>query len=87
MALLSQMFRSVAITGDTQRLNAWFADRQGGRWAEQTVRAAFPKEMSHRAPAPPPADPQATLQDLEALRGRGAITDAELQALRARLRV
>jgi hypothetical protein len=57
MALLSQMFRSVAITGDTQRLNAWFADRQGGRWAEQTVRAAFPQEMSRRPPPPPPANP------------------------------
>ena len=87
MALLSQMFRSVAITGDTQRLNAWFADRQGGRWAEQTVRAAFPQEMSHRPPGGPPADQRQTLADLEALRGRGVITDAELRALRARLRV
>ena len=86
MALLSQMFRSVAITGDTQRLNAWFADRQGGRWAEQTVRAAFP-QMSHRPPAEPPANPAETLRNLEALRGRGVITDAELQALRGRLRV
>ena len=86
MALLSQMFRSVAITGDTRRLNAWFADRQGGRWAEQTVRAAFP-QMSPRASAAPPADPAATLHNLEALRGRGVITDAELARLRTRLKV
>jgi hypothetical protein len=43
--------------------------------------------MSHRAPAAPPADPRRTLANLEALRGRGAITDAELEALRVRLRV
>jgi hypothetical protein len=87
MALLSQMFRSVAITGDTQRLNAWFADRQGGRWAEQTVRAAFPQEMSRRPPPTPPANAGQTLANLEALRGRGVITDAELHELRTRLRV
>ena len=42
MALLSRMFRTVAITGRTDTINAWFADRQGRRWAEQTVRGASP---------------------------------------------
>lgn len=41
MALLSQMIRSVAITGDASRVNAWFADRQGKEWAERTVRGAL----------------------------------------------
>ena len=86
MALLSQLARTVAITGDTQRVNAWFADRQGGRWAEQTVRAAFP-QMSPRAAAAPPGNPAETLRDLEALRGRGVITDAELARLRTQLKV
>jgi hypothetical protein len=71
VALLSQMFRSVAITGDTQHLNAWFATRQGGRWAEQTVRNAFPRGIPK-------------LHELNALHRDGLITDAEYADLRAR---
>jgi hypothetical protein len=87
MALLSQMIRSVAITGRTDSVNAWFADRQGGRWAEQTIRSAFPPEMSgaRRAPpAVPAGDPAQRLRELDDLRQRGVITDAELSRLRAR---
>jgi hypothetical protein len=73
MALMSQMIRSVAITGNTDYVNAWFADRQGGRWAEQTVRAAFPQQTA----------PQ--LRELDDLRRRGAVTDAEFDRLRARI--
>jgi hypothetical protein len=93
MALLSQMFRTVAITGRTDTLNAWFAGRQGGRWAEQTVSAAFP-EAAPRAQSIPPAgrdaaraDPAETLRELTELRQRDILTDAELARLRARLRV
>ena len=93
MALLSQMFRTVAITGRTDTVNAWFASRQGGRWAEQTVRDAFPTVPSHgqrsrpAVPTRPPADPDETLRELTKLHERGALTDAELEDLRARLRV
>jgi hypothetical protein len=73
MALMSQMIRSVAITGNTDYVNAWFADRQGGRWAEQRVRAAFPQQTA----------PQ--LRELDDLRRRGAVTDAEFDRLRARI--
>lgn len=86
MALLSQMFRTVAITGRTDTVNAWFASRQGGRWAEQTVRDAFPRIQPATATRPP-ADPDRTLQELTELHARGALTDAELKDLRARLRV
>jgi hypothetical protein len=79
MVLLSQLFRSAAITGRTDYMNAWFADRQGGRWAEQTVRAALP-----RVPGAPAGR---SLADLTELRRRGVITDAEFEQLRARLRV
>src|SRR3954447_20898172 len=78
MALLSQMFRTAAITGDTRNVNAWFADRQGKRWAEQTVRAAMP------GPAPQPrADTHRRLEELERT---GVITAAERERLRPRLR-
>jgi hypothetical protein len=71
MALLSQQFRRVAITGRTDSVNAWFANRQGGRWAEQTVRSAFPGVDRSR--------------ELAELQRQGALTEAEAQALRARL--
>jgi hypothetical protein len=92
MALLSQMFRHVAITGRTDDLNAWFATRQGGRWAEQTVRAAFPSAPSQAQKKPPevatqaPADPAETLRQLTDLHRRGVVTDAEFETLRAGLR-
>jgi hypothetical protein len=84
MALLSQMFRTVAITGRTDTVNAWFASRQGGRWAEQTVRDAFPRMQPGAAPRPP-ADPEQTLRELTELHERGVLTDAELGALRTGL--
>jgi hypothetical protein len=80
VALLSQMFRTVAITGRTDSVNAWFAGRQGGRWAEQTVRAAFPN-----VPPGQSRDAGQRLRDLEDLQQRGVLTEAEAEALRARL--
>jgi hypothetical protein len=85
MALLNRMIRNVAITGRTDNLNAWFATRQGGRWAEQTVRDAFPR-MQPVAATRPPADPDKTLRDLTELHERGIVSDAEFEALRTRLR-
>jgi hypothetical protein len=90
MALLSQMIRGAAITGRTDSVSAWFADRQGRRWADQTIRHAFPPEMSGRRRPPaaaPAADPAERLRQLSELHERGAITDAELARLRARLGV
>lgn len=91
MVLLSGMMRRVAITGRTDTIGAWCAGRQGGRWAEQTVRAAFPTAAAH-APTTPPAapepasvDPAEALRELTELHRRGVVTDAEFEALRARL--
>lgn len=92
MALLNSMIRNVAITGSTDSISDWVAGRQGGRWALQTVRGAFPEQASHarrRAPAAarPPADPRATLENVNELRDRGIVTDAEAKRLRTRLGV
>jgi hypothetical protein len=93
MALLSRMMRTVAITGRTDIINAWFAGRQGGRWAEQTIGAAFPWAAPHAqrtSPAsrdPARADPAETLRELTDLHRRGVLTDAEFEGLRARLHV
>ena len=88
MVLLSQYIRRAAITGRTDNARAWFAGRQGGRWVEQTVRAAMPTA------APPPrhtqaaaADPAERLRELTELHERGVLTDAEFDGLRSRLRV
>jgi hypothetical protein len=89
MVLLSQYIRRAAITGRTDNANAaWFAGRQGGRWVEQTVRAAVPTA------APPPrhtqaagTDPAERLRELTELHRRGVLTDAEFDGLRSRLRV
>jgi Short C-terminal domain len=80
MVLLSQLIRTAAITGRADRVNAaWFAGRQGGRWVEQTVRGAMPGAAL--------GSPAETLRKLSELHERGVITDAELEKLRARLRV
>jgi hypothetical protein len=82
MVLLSQLMRHAAITGRTDTFDAeWFAGRQGGRWAEQTVRAAIPTA------APPAPTNSETLRELTELHQRGVLTDAEFEGLRARLRV
>jgi hypothetical protein len=93
MVLLSGMMRAAAITGRTDAVDARrFAGRQGGRWANQTVDAAFPA-LRH-GPASPPTragrpqvDAAERLRQLAELQRRGVVTDAELATLRARMGV
>ena len=91
MALLSGLIRTVAITGRTDTINAWFGGRQGGRWAEQTISAAFPQAAPGARRTPPPhstrtpADHARTLRELADLRQRGVLTDDEFDSLRAGL--
>ena len=90
MVLLSQLIRTAAITGRTDTIDAeWFAGRQGGRWAEQTVRAAMPTAVAKAPPGAPKGDPARTSaetqRELMELHERGFLTDSELQRLRARL--
>jgi hypothetical protein len=93
MVLLSGMMRAAAITGRTDAVDArWFAGRQGGRWANQTVGAAFPALPHGRASAPtsarkPHVDTAKALRQLTELQRRGVVTDAELATLRARMGV
>jgi hypothetical protein len=85
MPLLSQMFRSQAIYGDTDTFLARVAGRQGGQWARRTVEGAMPHPPSAPHPRSMPRRPStdATLADLHR---RGLVTDAELASLRARHR-
>jgi hypothetical protein len=72
--LLSRLMRTV----DTVRVNAFFGGRQGGRWAQHTVAAAFPNAAPHAAQGSPPAarepsaaNPAETLRQLTQLHRRG----------------
>jgi hypothetical protein len=93
MVLLSGMMRWAAITGRTDYIPAWCAGRQGGRWAEQTLRAAIPTAAPRAqrtlaaGHAPARADPAEALRDLTELHQRGFVTDDEFEGLRARLSV
>jgi hypothetical protein len=93
MVLLSGMMRRFAITGRTDTIGAWCAGRQGGRWAEQTIRAAFPTAAPQAQSTPPTgrtparADPAEALRELTELRQRGVVTDDEFEGLRTRLRI
>jgi hypothetical protein len=81
MPMLSSMIRTVAITGSSDTITAWCADRQGREWAERTVRSAFPDTHGHGAAG------DARLRELQGLHARGLLTDAEVNLLRSRLRV
>jgi hypothetical protein len=91
MVLLNRMIRTAAVTGRTYDMSAWFGGRQGGRWAEQTVRGAFPhmrqpaQATAATGRAPTAAESAETLQQLTALHERGIVTDAEFEKLRADL--
>jgi hypothetical protein len=93
MALLSRMMRTVAVTGSTDSINDWCVDRQTGRWAKQTVGAAFPWARPGPRRAPPAlressrTDPAETLRELTELHQLGVVTDAEFEGLRDRLGV
>jgi hypothetical protein len=88
MVLLSQLIRTAAITGRTDTINAWFAGRQGGRWVEQTVRAAVPTvARPPRSTEAANADPAERLRDLTELHQQGVLTHAEFVAFRTRPRV
>jgi hypothetical protein len=89
LALLSRMIRTAAITGRTDTVSAWFGGRQGGRWAEQTVRAALPT-TARRGHVPPAAERDRglnteSLRQLSELHERGVLTDGEFETLRSDL--
>ena len=76
MVLLSGLIRQATVTGRTDHIRSWFGERQGGRWAEQTVRAVVPAATRPRSQR---------LRELDELHARGVVTDAEYETLRARI--
>jgi hypothetical protein len=82
MPLLSRMMRTAAITGSPEMVSTELADRQGSAWARQWIRGVYPA-MTHQ----PSADRDQRLRALTDLYDRGAITNAEYDALRVRLQI
>jgi hypothetical protein len=74
--LLSGLIRQATVTGRTDYIRSWLGDRQGGRWAEQTVQAVVPAARPRTQ----------RLRELDELHERGIVTDAEYAKLRAGLR-
>jgi len=72
--LLSGMMRAQAIYGTSDVWGTRLFDRQGGRWARQLVDQAMPT-----------AEKEARLRQLDELRQRGVVSDAEFKQLRNRL--
>ena len=72
--LLSGMIRQATVTGRTDYINRWLGDRQGGRWAEQTVQSVVPAARPRSA----------SLKQLDDLHARGVVNDAEYKRLRAK---
>jgi hypothetical protein len=74
--LLSGLIRQATVTGRTDYIRSWLGERQGGRWAEQTVQAVVPAARPRTQ----------RLRELDELHARGLVTDAEYAKLRAGLR-
>jgi hypothetical protein len=72
--LLSGMMRAQAIYGTSDVWGTQLFDRQGGRWARQTVDRAMPNPAK-----------QARLRDLEALHQTGVLSEDEFKQMRRRL--
>jgi hypothetical protein len=83
MALLSAAMRTAAFTDSDRPIDAWMAGRQWGRWGDQWVAHPRPAPTSAQRAAAPPDD---AIASLERLRAAGVIDEAELAALRARVR-
>ena len=73
--LLSSCIRAATVTGRTDYVRSWLGDRQGGRWAEQSVRAVVPAARPRSQ----------SLRDLDDLHARAVVSDAEYKRLRAKL--
>jgi hypothetical protein len=74
--LLSGLIRQATVTGRTDYIRSWLGERQGGRWAEQTVQAVVPAARPRTQ----------RLRELDELHARGLVTDAEYAKLRTGLR-
>ena len=85
MVLLSSMFRTAAITGRTDTINA--SGSPIVKAGAGPSRRFVPHSRTSRHPRPRIATRPTALRQLTELHRAGVVTDAELDELRARLRV
>ena len=82
MPLLRGIVRTAAVAGTATAVSNRVSRRQANRWAAQEEP---PPEQAPAAQAPAAADPMAQLKELADLHDRGALTDEEFSAQKAKL--
>jgi hypothetical protein len=83
MGLLRGVARTAVVAGTATAVSNRVSRRQTNRWAQQE---AQPNPQEQYAPPPAPApDPTTQLRELADLHDRGALTDQEFAAQKARV--
>jgi hypothetical protein len=82
MPLLRGIARTAVVAGTATAVSNRVSRRQANRWAAQEEP---PPEQAPAAQAPAAADPMAQLKELADLHDRGALTDEEFSAQKAKL--
>jgi hypothetical protein len=85
MPLLRGIARTAAIAGTATAVSNRVSRRQENRWAAQEEPPPEPAAQQQAPPPPPAADPMAQLKQLADLHDRGALTDDEFGAQKAKL--
>ena len=83
--LIRGVARTAAVAGTATAVSNRVSRRQGERWAREGAQTADAPEPPAEAAAPPAPDPIARLKELAELKERGALTDEEFAAAKAKL--
>ena len=88
MPLLRGIARTAAIAGTATAVSNPVSRRQQNRWAQQEDQQYAQQQQQYAPPpqtAAPARDQVAQLKDLAELKSQGILTDAELDAQKARI--
>ena len=85
MPLLRGIARTAVISGTATAVSNRVSRRQANRWAAQEEPPPEPAAPQQAPPQQAAADPMAQLKELADLHDRGALTDEEFSAQKAKL--
>ena len=89
--LIRGVARTAAIAGTATAVSNRVSRRQANRWSQQAEAQAYEQQQAtaSQAPPPPPAstetDTLAQLKELGELKTAGVLTEAEFEALKAKI--